>query len=222
MKRITMTLAVGALFIISAWGQGFQNLNFESATNLPGGPPIPDGVDVAATNALPGWTAYAGGSALAEINYVSNYFGGVSTSVELEGGSLALSGNNLSVGLYGFASISQTGLVPEDTESLQFEAQGPGPDDSLGASGLEVTLGGQTLSYSALSEGPDYWVYGANIPADTEGQTEALIFLIQLGQSGGVLLDDIDFSTSPIPEPSECALIGLGSVLFGLRRRRER
>jgi hypothetical protein len=76
MKTITMTLAVAVLFIISARGQGFLNLNFESAQNLPGNPPIPDGVQVAATNALPDWTAYDGPNALAFINYVSNSFTG--------------------------------------------------------------------------------------------------------------------------------------------------
>jgi hypothetical protein len=210
-----MILAIAAFFAISARGQGFLNLNFESAKNLPGNPPVPDGVDVAATNALPGWIAYNGpinsGNALADINYVSNFFGGSSTAVELEGGSLALSGD-FSVGLYSNASISQTATVSDGAASLQFEATTPGD-------GLYVTLGGQNLSYSLLSEGSGYTVYGANIPADLDGQTEMLIFGMEgVGQT---LLDNIDFSTMSVPEPSECALMGLGSaiVLLVLRRR---
>jgi hypothetical protein len=128
----------------------------------------------------------------------------------LEGGSLSLSGN-LSVGLYLNSSISQTAMVPGNAESLQFEAVMPGGAD------FSVTLGGQKLSYSALFDGPDYIEYGANIPSDLDGQTEALIFGCQGPGSGDVLLDDIEFSTSPIPEPSEYALIGLGTMLFCLR-----
>jgi hypothetical protein len=205
MKTITMTLAVAAIFMISAQGQGFQNLNFESAQGLPGNPGA-YGMPVTVTDAMPGWTAYAGPNTLSSIYYVSNSFPGVSSLVELEGGSLALSGNSLTVGLYQGGLISQTGMVPDDAESLEFEAYGvPGP------SGFSVTLGGQTLSYSALSEGPDYIEYGANIPADMDGQMEALTF-------GGdkVLLDDIEFSTMSVPEPSEYVLIGLGALLFGL------
>jgi hypothetical protein len=165
-----------------------------------------------------GWTPYNGpvgvGGALSSIYYVSNNFYGPASSVELESGSLALSGNSLSVGLYQDSAISQTGLVPTNAESLQFEASSPIP----GVAGFLVTLGGQSLSYSVLSEGPDYTdVYGANIPANLDGLTEALTFSCLGNGSGNVLLDDIDFSPMSVPEPSEYALIGLGAILFGLR-----
>jgi hypothetical protein len=212
-KRITMTLAFAAIFILSAQGQGFQNLNFESAQNLPGNPGA-YGMSVSVTDALPDWTVYAGPGTLSNIYYVSNSFPGVSSLVELEGGSLALSGNNLSVGLYSGGSISQTGLVPDNAESLQFESNG---DPSPIPGGVTVILGGQTLSLSALSEGPDYTAYGANIPASMAGQMEALTFY----GSEGDLLDDIEFSSMSVPEPSEYALIGLGAVIVGLYRRRK-
>jgi len=81
-------------------------------------------------------------------------------------------------------------------------------------------LDGQNLSYSLLSEGSGYNVYGANIPADLDGQTETLIFGMQ--NIGNTLLDNIAFSTMSVPEPSECAMMGLGSTiaLLVLRRRR--
>lgn len=213
MNRIAAILAVTSIFAVSASGHDFLNLNFGSAQNLPGNPGY-YGTPVAVTNALPGWSAYNGGGALTDIYYVSNSFPGDSTSVELEGGSLALSGNNFSVGLYLAGSISQTGSVPGNAESLQFEAESP----SLEASDFYIILGGETLSYSALSEGPDYTVYGANIPSDMDDQTEELLFGIQ--NPGDVLLDNIEFSTSTIPEPGEGALLGLGVVLVAVRRRR--
>jgi hypothetical protein len=214
MKRMMVILVIGSILIFPARGQNFGNLNFESAYNLPGNP-SENGVRVSVTNALPDWTAYNGSLALSTIYYVSNNFPGASTSVELEGGSLALSGNNLTVRLDIGGSISQTGIVPVSAESLEFEAQGPGPGYSLGASGLLVILGGQSLPYSALSEGPDYIVYGANIPAAMDGQMEALGLGVE---QGPVLLDNIEFSTSSVPEPAEFAMIGLGAISFGFWR----
>lgn len=215
MKKITAILAVVALFIISVRGQGFLNLNFESAQNLPANPPVPDGVDVAATDALPDWTAYNGpatlANVLADINYVSNSFYAASTAVELEGGSLALNGD-FSVGLYSNGSISQTATVSEGDESLLFDATTP-------QDGLYVTLGGQTLSYTEISEDSGYNVYEASIPSNLDGQTETLTFGMQ--GVGETLLDNIDFSTMSVPEPSEWALIGFGAILFGFYRRRK-
>ncbi len=205
MKRITMILAVNAIFIISARGQSFQNLNFESAQDLPGNPGN-NGTSVSVANALPDWTVYDGSLALSYVYYVSNNFLGDTTAVELEGGSLALSGN-FSVGLYFDASISQTGLVPNNAESLQFEASS--------ALNLQVILDGQSLPYSAISQGPDYTMYGANIPAGLEGQPETLTFETI---SGETRLDDIEFLPTSVPEPSEYALIGLGAILFGIYR----
>ena len=199
-----MAMAIGS--IVSAHGQGFLNLNFESAYNLPGNPGE-NGVPIPVADALPGWTAYDGDYAYADIYYVSNSFPGSSTAVELVGGSLALSGD-FSAALDTGASISQTGLVPANAESLQFDA-------SSSALNLIISLGGQNLTYSTLSTGPNYTVYGANIPAALDGQMETLDLFLNGGQS---LLDNIEFSPLSVPEPSEWAMIGIGTILLGIRR----
>lgn len=209
MKITRMLSIVAALFTISAHGQGFVNLNFEAAQNLPGNPG--NGASVSVADALPGWSAYVAGNALLTIYYLSNNFPGAVTSVELEGGSLALGGNNFSVGLYSNGSITQTGLVPGTAESLQFEA--------THVLNLEVSLGGQSLQYSEISQGPDYDVYGANIPTDLEGQMESLTFLIQ--GPAQTLLDNIEFSPVSVPEPPAYPLICLGAVVFSLWRCRK-
>jgi hypothetical protein len=201
-----LILATAMAFSFSAHGQGFLNLDFESAsqtgTNFPANPG--SGELVAVTNALPGWTAYNGDVALSEIYYVSNY-SRVSGTVMLEGGSLALSGN-FSVGLLPNGGISQTGMVPSDAESLDFEA-----DTDVN---LEVLLGDENLSYSAISTGPNYTIYGANIPAGMDGQTEDLVFEIQF--SSELLLDNIQFLPTSVPEPAEWAVLGVGMLAFGL------
>jgi len=204
--KTVMILAVTSIFIVSAHGQGFENLNFESAQNLPANPGL-SGTYVSVASALPGWTIFAANTVLSSIYYVSNSFPESVAQVELEGGPPAL-GGNLSVGLFSIgASISQTGLIPANAESLLFEASFP--------LSLEVTLGGQNLPYSALSGGPNYTVYQANIPPSMDGQMETLTFGLD-GPGGGTLIDDIEFSPQAVPEPSECALIGFGALLFGL------
>jgi hypothetical protein len=183
-----------------------MNLNFESAYSLTNDSYIP------ASSAIPSWIAYDGTVPISSIYYASNNFTGVFTVVELEGGSLALSGD-FSVGLYDGGSVSQTGVVPAGTESLQFEASS--------VINLKVTLGGQILSYSALSQGPNYTVYGANIPAAMDGQSEDLTFSAE-SVTPGDLLDNIAFSSMSIPEPPEYALVCLGAILFVVRCRKYR
>jgi hypothetical protein len=220
MKRTVLSFIFAVICAVAAKGQGFLNLDFESAYNLPGNPPVPDGTDVGATSALPDWTAYDGDVVLSEINYVSNYFYGEATSIELEGGILAL-GGIFSTELFIDSSISQTGMVPVDAESLIFDAEGPdGLNHTVFHSGFSITLGGQTLAYTLLSQATGYSVYGANIPAGLDGQVEGLTLACQGAGSGLVTLDNIEFSPMSVPEPSEFTFIGLGAVLFGLVRYR--
>jgi hypothetical protein len=220
MKRTVLSFVFAVICAVAAKGQGFLNLDFESAYNLPGNPPVPDGTDVGATSALPDWTVYDGDVVLSEINYVSNYFYGEATSIELEGGILAL-GGTFSTELFIDSSISQTGMVPVDAESLIFDAEGPdGLNHTVFHSGFSITLGGQTLAYTLLSQATGYSVYGANIPAGLDGQVEGLTLACQGAGSGLVVLDNIEFSPTSVPEPSKFTFIGLGAVLFGLVRYR--
>ena len=206
MNRMKIILAVCAIIAASAHAQGFVNVNFESANNLTN-----SGMSMPVANALPGWTAYNSINVLVNITYLTNsaYVGG---TLELLGGSAALSGNAFSVYLGTQGAISQTATVPADAASLEFEATSPG-------TGLSVTLGGQDLHYSLLYEGTVYGIYGVNIPAGLDAQMETLTF--SMPSFGSTLLDDIEFSSSGVPEPSTCALIGLGALLFAFRPHRQ-
>jgi hypothetical protein len=113
-----------------------------------------------------------------------------------------------------YASISQTGFVPVSAESLDFKAERFG----VGVGTLQVSLGGQNLSYFALSNGPNYTLYGADISAFA-GQTEQLTFSALDDQyPNNWAIDDIQFSSEPVPEPTTFALAALGGLLLGFRR----
>jgi hypothetical protein len=68
-----------------------------------------------------------------------------------------------------------------------------------------------------ISNALNYTLYGAAIPSFFIGQNETLTFT---ALHGGTLLDDIQFSTISVPEPSAISLLCLGSgILFYVRRK---
>jgi hypothetical protein len=112
------------------------------------------------------------------------------------------------------AQISQSGLVPNGTESLQLDAQSYGLP-------FIVTLGGQTLNMSPLQAFSNYTLYGGNIPSSLAGQVVTLS-ITEPAPTGippsALELDNIVFSPSSVPEPREFALTVLGTLLLGFRR----
>ena len=211
-------------FIISfsllqgVFGQGFVNLNFEQAVIVtdPSVPYYPYGVY--ASNALPGWTTLG---FLSPTYILYNDISLGATSITLCGTNSPYSPSSLdgrfSIDLYGGvegpasgASISQTGLVPANAVSIRFIAQGV----ALPAGGqLLVLLGGQNISCSAISTGPNYTVYGGDI-SGFAGQIEQLTFNTPQGNNNYWELDDIQFSSSPVPEPSVWSLFGISIFMF--------
>jgi len=210
------TLLIG-IFSFGTWhsfGQGFVNLNFEQAVIVPDAtsPYYPNAVY--ASSAIPGWTA-TGFIGPTDILYNSASLGSTSVSIlGVNGNPPALDGN-YSIYLYGgdapptaSASISQTAVVPVSAESIFFKAQG-------GGGTLLVSLGGQNISFSALSTGANYTEYGANLPAGLAGQSETLMFSALAGEIFWNI-DDIQFSPSTVPEPATWALLFCGAGLFGV------
>jgi hypothetical protein len=213
--QVTAWLVVVSLALLrSASGQSFVNLNFENATIVPdpSSPYYPNAVS--ASNAIPGWTA-TGFIGPNDILYNSASLGSTSVSILGTSGFPPALDGAFSVYLYGggtstAASISQTGLVPDGTKSLLFKAQ-------PGAGTLLVSLGGQNISFSAISTGPNYTLYGGNISSAFAGQSEQLTFSALAGENFWNI-DDIQFSASSVPEPSVFGLLALGGLFFGLRR----
>jgi hypothetical protein len=193
--RISMALTLALL--VPAYGQSaFQNLDFEAARVIL----VPPDYEIAATNALPGWRAFSGASELSLIPFNRP---GIALPVKLIGPNSAVISGAFEVFLGGGGSISQAGRVPADAQLLLFK--------SLPSTPLLASLGGQNLSYAALSSGPNYTLYAADISAFA-GQVVTLS--LSAPPQAGLLIDDIEFV---VPEPGCSGLGGLGGSLLALR-----
>jgi len=215
MKRKNIIIIVQLFGLCSCFGQGFVNLNFESAT-ISSHPEI--GSD-AYTAVLLGWTFGA--------NY--NYVNGDSNSIPynniaLDAAAVDLEGTNNSFGPSAIqgrysifiqggssadpdtngASIMQNGKIPATAKSITYWGDA-----------LQASFNGQSLAFSAIGSGSGYTIWQGDISAYA-GETGQLEFTAPWQTSG--MLDNIQFSTTPVPESSTLALSALGGLLLAWRR----
>jgi hypothetical protein len=116
-------------------------------------------------------------------------------------------------------SISQTGLIPGGTRSIQMMIN-PFSGDYLG-----VSVGGQNIPMVVLSR-PAYnnWLVAGDV-SSFAGMTEQLTISALTSPSfhfGQLEVDNISFSTTPLPEPTTWALLLAGAAALGLVSRRRR
>ncbi len=216
--RTTLSVAVLLGFIQSVSGQGFVNLDFEDA-NVSGYSPGSGGVPIA--DAFPGWSAsysdqYMGTVEASSVSYDAISLGGAVISINDDLGvpySFGVIDGNYSAYLFGgvggSATLSQTGLVPIGTKSLIVSAQ-----SRFWGSLLVVSVNGQPISES------QYSTYDISSFA---GKTVTLSFteLAPMAVPPSlVILDDIEFSPSAVPEPSISSImvVCMFSLGWWLRR----
>jgi hypothetical protein len=225
---LTAALSAGAQPVL------FQNLDFESA-NLS----HPSGMynEVPIAQALPSWHASIGGVPVSEVWTDGESAGDAAINVLGPGWPYIYPGiisGNYTVLLQAGAnpqggdtavnvSIFQTGTIPADAQSLDFEAwniEGGGPPS--------VSFDGNSLSPVALSSGQSlsgqpYTLYGADISAYA-GQMGQLRFTDVFGGPVmcGIELDDISFSPNAVPEPSTLALLVTAGLALAARRWRNK
>lgn len=210
-------VAVLLLFVRSASAQGFVNLNFESAALVPAGA---GSQTVQFAQAFPGWTANIVAPLSTNALYDNMYLDSAGISIVDTNGSYLAGdvidghytallqsglGYTSSGGIVSDTTLSQTGLVPLGTQSLQFKANAL--FDWAGK--FAVTLGGQVLSLTTLGSGVNYTLYGANV-SQWAGQTAQLSFTV-FGEKPHVnvevlLLDDIQFSPQAVAVSTSISL----------------
>lgn len=194
----------------------FRNLNFELA-NVPDTIPGQYGDLQPTVSALPGWLVTVEGypQPVSFTYHNTLNYGGVGTmlhgpgwaSVDILEGRYSLRLIRATAPVFGLApSISQTGEVPIEAQSLRFWT----PPFRV----LDVRLGGESLALIQLEQGASYNVWGADI-SRFAGMTAELRF------TGGALIDNIFFSPLVIPEPSTIsfALAGFGFLGWRALRR---
>jgi hypothetical protein len=185
--------------------QGFVNLNFESSEIVTSNYSSFLGSYYGTAN-VPVWTGYSspGSSGANLFTYNDPTLGTPSAALV---GTYALDGTwsmLLQAFSLGGASISQTGLVPSNAESLLSVAQ----QVAYSTGTLQVSLGDQNLTFYSLLNEANCTLYGANI-STYAGQTEELTFSALQDLSGPCVweIDDIQFASSSVPEPSLFSLL---------------
>ncbi len=201
------------VFCRNAQAQGFVNMDFEDATITP----TPTGVSTFSadpTQCFPGWTVGGSGTV---VSYNDLSLG--APAVDLMGpdfpnfvGYNPLEGSySVLLQYFGIAggppTLSQTGMVPVGTQSINFLV-------GNGESAAVVTLDGVNIPLSQISGGR----LAGNISAFA-GSVAQLTFTTPTANSQyyNLYFDDIQFSSSPVPEPGILGLSALGGLLFARR-----
>jgi hypothetical protein len=211
---------ISSLLVAVQYGhaQGFVNLDFEDA-NIPPttAGKLGDFVDPAL--AFPGWTVLPNSNPGFATSTFYNDLSLGGPAVTLMGpdfpngpGYESLDGSYSVLlqyfGIGGPPTLSQTGLIPADSQSISVLG---GDNDLL------ITLNGINIPLVSLGNG----YAGGNISAfagTTAQLTISTVDSLPVGSHDWVYFDDIQFSSSPVPEPGEFALGALGALLLGFRR----
>jgi hypothetical protein len=219
---LTVVAVMGTAW--AGFGQGtFQNLDFETAALHVSPTPLGGGggpIDPAA--AFFGWVIGGSGSGAFQTATLYNDVSIGGSAVTLVGpafpngtGYNSLQGSYTALLQRSFGGaysvfMGQTGQIPQDARSLFF----------MGSSDFVVTFAGQQIPLVQLGSGAEYTLLGGDIFA-FRGQAGELRFTVPAAPGvlyGGGLLDDIQFSGQPIPEPCAFTFAALAVLLFGWRQ----
>ena len=200
---LSLLIALSIVQVVS--GQGFVNLDFESAAIVPD-PNHPFSVYIYASDAFPGWTAYVNAVPQTDVLYNAAPVGFSAVTLQGTNGVISALAGMYSACLYGQGTaIGQTGQIPPSAQSLVFWGT---------SSTVQVSFNGHTLSYFGTGSTANYTIYAADISAYA-GQSGQLLFNEPFVAPG--MIDNIQFSSSPIPEPNALGLFGIGTLIIWWR-----
>jgi hypothetical protein len=241
--RIVQWTCVGALLLSyaanspSTFAAAFTNLNFEQAVVVVNDPMFGH-LDWSV--ALPGWIPPSGNPNTATVFYGHGHFGTGSLMMLVDGippqvqpgptiaplaGDYSLSVRGSYFADEGDAWISQTGDVPASARAIELIVSGDAPVISLDGSMIPLAAVGQVggatrYAGNATSFAGINALLKINFPATTWTQEtwEEEAFIASGGSNSGII-DDIQFTTRIIPEPSACALSAVALAgLLAFRR----
>lgn len=203
-----LTCALPILQLPSAHAQPvpFRNLDFEMAQIVPIDSYHPQAIDP--VFALPYWSLFSciSNSCYPFADVIHNEMGPDGVGVLLRS-DVTLQGN-YSVGLNSTefikevqVGLSQTGLIPENTEYITIRKSGGTIDGFLSLNGVKISL---------FDEGT---LLRGDVSAFA-GQT------VELALQGSMFIDDIKFVPAAIPEPGTFTLLCLGCGAILVRHRR--
>jgi hypothetical protein len=225
MKTMFIVLAILLIPALAIFSQGtFQNLDFEEANTSGYGPTG----DIPSAAAFPAWETLVGGVQVSSVGYDAPTLAAAGMYIVDSPG--AIQGNYSAVlegsPFGGTASLTQTGVIPSGTESIQLDAnEENGGNFWVEINGDPVNMFSLKPNAGSTSYGV-YTLYGGNVSA-WAGQT-ATLSIIQLvpTQSGPQYIpsfmevDNISFSPAVVtPEPSPFVLTAIGGILVALYRR---
>lgn len=195
-----------------------MNLDFAQA-NLSG---YTAGVYVPIANAIPGWTGYIGTNQQTTVLYNDLAIGSAVLSLldtnYISPAAIIPGSSDMVVIQAGFpskpASIAQSAMIPATAKSILFAANYPY------GSGWQVTIAGKIIPVTQVSAINSNYAFFEGDISTYAGHVDELRFtaLYVSSPGGSLFLDSIQFSATPIPEPSSVALAALGGAWFILRR----
>ena len=214
MKTIKFIFIILLTHLNQLFAQGFVNLNFEQGViNTSGAPQF----QTYASNAIPGWTAYVAGDPQTYIAYNAISLGAGAVSIhdtndvypKIQGVYFILLQSATQATPLGpqSAAIGQTAQIPFAAQSVSFWGL---------AGGLALSFAGQAVPFAQTGTTANYNIYAADISAFS-GQIGELLFTAPFKSSGRI--DNIQFSSTAVPEPTTLALALLGATLLVCRRK---
>jgi len=218
---IRLILALVLVAPIAQAQGGFQNLGFEAAHLTPI-PPGQFGDRVPIDQALPGWNGFVGTQQVTSVFQNNLGLGGANISIlgpnwpldEIIDGRytvlLQAGAADVLIPSYVDTSISQTGLIPSGTESIQLKVFG---------ADVSVSFAGKDIPIVALLVANNYTLYGGDV-SQFAGQSGQLTLSTRTVPNTGfhnAFLDSFLFSAQVVPEPSVLGVLAIGLSLLGWR-----
>ena len=220
-RLLSRILLLGITFSNECLGQLIPNGSFENGTLPTSSPGFPETLDP--STAIPGWSI--SGSPL---YFQSGPLGGpaiaITTAYPASNGSNSV---YLQAGFGGATTpvaLWQSLLIPLNVKAITFQAKelyDPNLYPGMYYLALLVSVAGQSVSPIYLStNGSGFKMFAMDVTPYSGTSVELRFSVDPLGdpaRGGAYQIDDLRYSSTPVPEPSTLALLGFGATALCLQ-----